>query len=85
MPMVYVLQKKPRDFEGFTAWCSKSGLLGCDAVQCCDRANVSDVNADSTFRVKWNVGILPQHYTASQTRRPRSDDISLTHMDTCQM
>jgi len=25
----------------------------------------------SSFRVLWNVGILPQHFTASQFRKPR--------------
>jgi hypothetical protein len=33
----------------------------------------------------WNVGILPQHYTASQPRRPRLEKVLLSVMNTSQV
>jgi hypothetical protein len=46
-------------------------LLSFDAVWCCGRI--------ATFQmVLQNVGILPQHYTASQLRRPRLESSPLS-------
>jgi hypothetical protein len=45
------------------------GLLGCDAVYYC--GSIPVWSEDRGSMDLWNVGILPQHYTASQPRRPR--------------
>jgi hypothetical protein len=50
---------------------SSPGLLGCNALQCCDKI---DDGGSMDLR---NVGILPQHYAASQPRRPRLKSVSL--------
>jgi len=45
--------------------------MGCDAME---DTNILWYLAASIFRMKWdlwNVGILPQHYAASQPRRPQ--------------
>jgi hypothetical protein len=57
---------------------SRRGLLRRDAVQCCGRIPMFPKSMlpltypeDGGSMDLWNVGILPQHYTASQRRRPR--------------
>jgi hypothetical protein len=46
------------------------GLLGCDAVKYCGRIPTFQGEERSSMDL-WNVGILPQHNTASQPRRWR--------------
>jgi hypothetical protein len=60
---------------------SSWGSLDCNAVQCCERISTfqrfvlprfSGWSVEDWGSVDlWNVGILPQHYTASRPRRPR--------------
>jgi hypothetical protein len=54
---------------GVTFKSSSFGLWRC--VVLWQDTNVSEVHAASIFRGIWNVGIIPQHYMASQSRRPR--------------
>jgi hypothetical protein len=60
-------------FETHGGNVSRRGLLGC-------ASSISSVSSslhheDGSSMALWNVGILPQHYTASQPRRPRVEII----------
>jgi hypothetical protein len=50
---------------------SDRSFLGCNAVQCCSRIPTLLHSVVGGSMDLWNVGILPQHYTASQPRRWR--------------
>jgi len=74
--MIISLQRRWESEKFWVRWyihiISSRGLVGCDTVLCCGRIpTFQRFPEDGSSMNLWNIGILPQHNTVSQPRRPR--------------